>query len=127
MGQGPLDGYPRDPNLRSFRQPALALTQAISPETDPGYVPRLTKVLKLSTATSYRLTIPGAAHLTFMDAPLYLPPVPSIVGSLGRTESPSIVAAATLTFLDTTLRHRPDNLSAVLSGYGDLSVYHPDL
>lgn len=118
-----LDGYPRGADLRSFRQPALALTQAIGPETDTRYIPRLTKVLKLSTATSYRLTIPGAAHLSFMDSPLYLPPVPSIVGSLGRTESAHVVAATTLAFLDTTLRHKPGDLAGVLSAYGDLSVY----
>ncbi|MFD5270496.1 alpha/beta hydrolase family protein [Streptomyces sp. NPDC058335] len=121
-----LDGYPRDPNLSSYHQPTLALTQAISPETDPRYIPRLTKVLELSTATSYRLTIPGAAHLTFMDAPLYLPPVPSIVGALGRTESVHVVAATTLAFLDATLRHGPGNLAGVLSAYGDLSVHRPD-
>ncbi|MFV0131539.1 hypothetical protein ACLGI4_28175 [Streptomyces sp. HMX112] len=120
-----LDGYPHGPTSPSLRQPALALTQAITPGTDPRYVPRLTKALKLNTVTSYRLTIPGAAHLTFMDGPLYLPPVPSIVGSLGRTESPHVVAATTLAFLDTTLRHQPGDLAGVLSGYGDLSVYHP--
>ncbi|MFF9484864.1 alpha/beta hydrolase family protein [Streptomyces sp. NPDC014676] len=121
-----LDGYPRDPDPRSYRQPALVLTQAITPDTDPRYIPRLTQVLKLSTATSYRLTVPGAAHLTFMDAPLYLPPVPSMVGSLGRAESPHVVAATTLAFLDTTLRHGPGDPAAVLSAYGDLSVYRPD-
>ncbi|MFF7366529.1 alpha/beta hydrolase family protein [Streptomyces tricolor] len=121
-----LDGYPYDPTSRSLHQPALALTQAITPDTDPQYIPRLTKTLKLNTVTSYRLTIPGAAHLTFMDGPLYLPPVPSIVGSLGRTESSHVVAATTLAFLDTTLRHEPDDLAAVLSAYGDLSVYSPD-
>ncbi|WP_318199564.1 hypothetical protein [Streptomyces sp. SCL15-4] len=120
-----LDGYPYDPTSRPLHQPALALTQATTPDTDPRYIPRLTKVLKLNTATSYRLTVPGAAHLTFMDAPLYLPPVPSILGSLGRTESPHLVAATTLAFLDTTLRHRPDALTAVLSAYGDLTVYRP--
>ncbi len=52
-------------------------------------------MLERGTAPSYRLTISGAAHLTFTDGPLYLPPVPSIVGSLGRTESPRVVAAAT--------------------------------
>ena len=114
-----------DPDLSPFHQPALALTQAITPETDPRYIPRLTKVLKLSTATSYRLTIPGAAHLTFMDAPLYLPPVPSLVGSLGRTESPRVVAAASLAFLDSTLRHKQGDLTDVLSTYGDLSVHRP--
>ncbi|WP_217201447.1 alpha/beta hydrolase family protein [Streptomyces buecherae] len=120
-----LDGYPHGPVSPSLRQPTLALTQAITPATDPRYMPRLTRALKRNTATSYRLTIPGAAHLTFMDGPLYLPPVPSIVGSLGRTESPRVVAATALTFLDTTLRHKPGDLPGVLSAYGDLSVYHP--
>ncbi|WP_026252135.1 alpha/beta hydrolase family protein [Streptomyces sp. PsTaAH-124] len=120
-----LDGYPRDPVLRPFPQPVLALTQAIGPKTDPRYLPRLTGVLRLSTATSYRLTVPGAAHLTFTDAPLYLPPVPSLTGSLGRTGSTHVVAATTLAFLDTTLRHRPGDLAGTLSAYGDLSVHHP--
>jgi predicted dienelactone hydrolase len=120
-----LDGYPHGPTSPSLHQPTLALTQTITSETDARYIPRLTKVLKLSTATSYRLTIPGTAHLTFMDTPLYLPPVPSIVGSLGRTESVHVVAATTLAFLDTTLRHKPGDLSGVLSAYGDLSVYRP--
>ncbi|MFI7082137.1 alpha/beta hydrolase family protein [Streptomyces anulatus] len=120
-----LDGYPHGPTSPSLHQPTLALTQAITPATDPQYMPRLTKALELNTATSYRLTIPGAAHLTFMDGPLYLPPVPSIVGSLGRTESPRVVAATTLAFLDTTLRDKPGDLAGVLSAYGGLSVYRP--
>ncbi|WP_431042092.1 alpha/beta hydrolase family protein [Streptomyces sp. P1-3] len=121
-----LDGFPHDPAPRSFRQPVLALTQAIGPDTDPDYIPRLTRVLKLSTATSYRLTIPGAAHLTFTDAPLYMPPVPSLVGSLGRTKGPRVTAAVSAAFLDSTLRHGPDDLTSVLSAYGDLSVHRPD-
>lgn len=121
-----LDGYPHGPDTPSLHQPALALTQAITPRTDPRYAPRLTKALQHSTATSYRLTVPGAARLTFMDGPLYLPPVPSIVGSLGRAESPHVVAATTLAFLDITLRHEPGDLAGVLSAYGDLSVHHPD-
>ncbi|MGC5363071.1 alpha/beta hydrolase family protein [Streptomyces sp. DT24] len=121
-----LDGYPHGPTSPALRRPTLALTQAITPDTDPRYLPRLTEALRLSTATSYRLTLPGAAHLTFMDGPLYLPPVPSIVGSLGRTGSPHVVAATTLAFLDATLRHEPGDLAAVLSAYGDLSVHHPD-
>lgn len=118
-----LDGYPHGLASPSLHQPALALTQAITAETDPHYKPRLTKVLRRNTATSYLLTIPGAAHLTFMDGPLYLPPVPSIVGSLGRSESPHLVAATTLAFLDATLRHEPGDPAAALSTYGDLSVY----
>ncbi|MFI0242078.1 alpha/beta hydrolase family protein [Streptomyces sp. NPDC016845] len=118
-----LDGYPHGPSSPSLHQPVLALTQAVTPETDPDYIPRLTKALERNTATSYRLTVPGAAHLTFMDGPLYLPPLPSIVGSLGRAESPRIVAATTLAFLDTTLRHQPGDLAAALSAHGDLTVY----
>ncbi|MEE1752728.1 alpha/beta hydrolase family protein [Streptomyces sp. SP18CS02] len=121
-----LDGYPRGPLSPSLHQPTLALTQAITAETDPRYLPRLTKVLESGTATSHRLTIPGAAHLTFMDGPLYLPPVPSIAGSLGRTESPRVVAETTLAFLDSTLRHGTGDLAGVLSVHGDLSVHSPD-
>ncbi|WP_043507339.1 alpha/beta hydrolase family protein [Streptomyces glaucescens] len=121
-----LDGYPHGPTSPSLHQPTLALTQAITPETDSRYIPRLTEALKRNTATSYRLTIPGTAHLSFMDGPLYLPPVPSMVGSLGRTESLHVVAATTLVFLDTTLRHEPGDLAGVLSAYGNLSVYRPD-
>ncbi|MFD3328011.1 alpha/beta hydrolase family protein [Streptomyces sp. NPDC058701] len=118
-----LDGYPHGPVSPSLHQPTLALTQAVTPDTDPRYLPRLTEVLELGTATSYRLTVPGAAHLTFVDSPLYLPPVPSLVGSLGRTESPRVVAATTLAFLDSTLRHKPGDLAGVLSAYGDLAVH----
>ncbi|MEV8328521.1 hypothetical protein [Kitasatospora sp. NPDC056731] len=121
-----LDGYPHGPASPTLDQPTLALTQAVTPATDPRYLPRLTEALKSSTATSYRLTIPGAAHLTFMDGPLYLPPVPSIVGSLGRAESPRVVAAATLAFLDATLRDKPGDLAGVLPAYGNLSVHRPD-
>lgn len=121
-----LDGYPHGPTTPSLHQPTLALTQANTPGTDPRYLPDLTRALKHNTATSYRLTVPGTAHLSFMDGPLYLPPVPSAVGSLGRTESARVVAATTLAFLDTTLRHRPGDLVGTLSSYGDLEVHQPE-
>ncbi|MER5867519.1 dienelactone hydrolase family protein [Kitasatospora sp. NPDC002040] len=121
-----LDGFPHGPASPALDRPALALTQAVTPATDPRYLPRLTEALNSSTETGYRLTVPGAAHLTFMDGPLYLPPVPSIVGTLGRSASPRLVAAATLTFLDAVLRNEPGNLTARLSGYGSLDVLHPD-
>ncbi|WP_244180097.1 alpha/beta hydrolase family protein [Amycolatopsis pretoriensis] len=120
-----LDGYPHGPVSPALDRPALVLTQAITPATDPRYLPRLTEVLDRGTAPGYRLTIPGAAHLTFTDGPLYLPPVPSIVGSLGRTESPRVVAAATLAFLDTVLRGASTDLTRALPAYGELSVHHP--
>ncbi|MGW6912882.1 alpha/beta hydrolase family protein [Kitasatospora sp. NPDC054939] len=121
-----LDGYPHGPTSPSLDRPTLALTQAFTPATDPRYLPRLTEALDANTATGYRLTVPGAAHLTFMDGPLYLPPVPSIVGSLGRTESPRLVAAATLAFLDAVLRGKPGDLAADLQTYGNLTIHHRD-
>ncbi|WP_371682346.1 alpha/beta hydrolase family protein [Kitasatospora sp. MMS16-BH015] len=121
-----LDGFPHGPTTPALHQPVLALTQAVTPATDPRYLPRLTEALALDTAPTYRLTVPGAAHLTFMDGPLYLPPIPSIVGTLGRTGSPHLVAATTLAFLDATLRHTPPaDPAGALSAYGSLSVHQP--
>ncbi len=57
-----------------------------------------------STTTSQLLAIPGTAHATFTGAPLWLPPVLSLVGSLGRTEDHRIISEATLGFLDAELR-----------------------
>ncbi|KJY32905.1 collagen alpha-5(VI) chain [Streptomyces katrae] len=116
-----LDGYPHGPTTPALRQPALALTQEFTAGTDPRYLPRLTEALDHNTAKSYRLTVPGAAHLTFMDGPLYLPPVSSLVGTLGRTEGPRLVAAATLAFLDATLRGRPGDPADTLRAYGTVS------
>ncbi|RPK80434.1 MULTISPECIES: hypothetical protein [Streptomyces] len=121
-----LDGFPHGRVGDRFEQPVLALTQEIGPGTDPDYLPRLTRVLELSEATSYRLTVPGAAHLTFTDAPLYLPPVPGVVGSLGRTEGPRITASATLSFLDATLRRTPLDLRAALAAHGEVTVHRPE-
>ncbi|MCX4690242.1 hypothetical protein OG401_39150 [Kitasatospora purpeofusca] len=120
-----LDGFPHGPASPALDRPALAMTQALTGATDARYLPRLTEALAASTATSYRLTVPGAAHLSFMDGPLYLPPVPAIVGSLGRTRSPRVVAGATLSFLDATLRDRPGDLAGALSAYGSLTVRSP--
>ncbi len=117
-----VDGFPRDPAPRPFHQPVLALTQDVTKDIDPDYLPRLAKTLAFSTATTYRLSVPGAVHLTFTDAPLYLPPVPALVGSLDRTEGPRVTAAASLAFLDSTVRQKRGDLGAALSRYGDLSV-----
>ncbi|MFE4977540.1 alpha/beta hydrolase family protein [Kitasatospora sp. NPDC056651] len=120
-----LDGFPHGPASPALAQPVLALTQAITPATDPRYLPRLTEALAAGTGASYRLTVPGAAHLTFMDGPLYLPPVPSIVGTLGRTGSPRLVAGATLAFLDAALRGRAGDPAGALSAFGGLTVHRP--
>jgi len=117
-----IDGFPRDPAPRPFKQPVLALTHDVQPGEEPEYIPRLTQVLQLSTATGYRLTVPGSAHLTFTDAPLFMPPLPSLVGSLGRTDGPRITASATVAFLDVALRGKSGDLAAALSKYGHLTV-----
>ncbi|MFG2697140.1 alpha/beta hydrolase family protein [Kitasatospora sp. NPDC048407] len=121
-----LDGYPHGPTTPDLRIPALALTQADTPSADPRYLPRLTDALRHNTRTSYRLTLPGAAHLTFTDAPLYLPPIPSLTGTLGRSQSPRTITATTLAFLDTTLRDHPDTLPDTLSTYGNLTTHTPN-
>nr|WP_149180434.1 hypothetical protein [Streptomyces sp. TRM49041] len=120
-----IDGYPHDPDPGPYPQPVLALTQTIGPDTDPDYVPRLTKTLNNSASTSYRLTVPGTAHLTFTDAPLYMAPLPALTGSLDRSEGPRTTAAATLAFLDATLRSHPTPLETALSAHGDLTVHRP--
>lgn len=116
-----LDGFPWDPAPGPFPQPALALTQAAA--ENPDYIPRLTQALTLSRATAYRMTIPGSGHLTFTDAPLYLPPVPFLVGTLGRTAAAEVTAGTTIEFLDATLRGKQGDLAARLSAYADVTVY----
>ncbi|WP_427153454.1 alpha/beta hydrolase family protein [Streptomyces sp. TRM70308] len=120
-----LDGSPHGPGARPYPQPVLALTQEIGPATDPDYLPRLTRALDLGTATGYRLTVPGAAHLTFTDAPLYLPPLPSLTGSRARAEGPRLTAAATLAFLGPALRGDAADAADALSAHGELTVHRP--
>ncbi|MFJ3931263.1 alpha/beta hydrolase family protein [Streptomyces sp. NPDC090029] len=120
-----LDGFPRDTGPRVRTGPVLALTQAVGPDTDPDYLPRLRRALEAGTAPGYRLTVPGAAHLTFTDAPLYLPPLPSLVGSLGRTGGHRITAGATLAFLDAVLAAEPGDPAHALAAYGELTVHRP--
>ncbi|GAA2519651.1 alpha/beta hydrolase family protein [Winogradskya humida] len=117
-----LDGGP-DPEQGPLRQPVLALTHEIRDKADADYLALLAKVLESGTATSYRLTVPGSAHLTFTDAPLYLPPVPSVVGSLGAAGSVRMTTETCAVFLDATLRGRAVDLPAVLARDGDLRVF----
>ncbi|WP_229076287.1 hypothetical protein [Actinoplanes sp. DH11] len=110
---------------RSVRQPVLALTHDVTGPEGAAYLARLTSVLDRGVATSYRLTVPGSAHVTFTDAPLFLPPVPSIAGTLGRAESIRMTTQTTAAFLDATLRGRPIDLPAELARHGDLHVHGP--
>jgi dienelactone hydrolase len=121
-----LDGFPYDGKPGPYDQPVLALTQQIGLEDKPKYLPALRRMLKLSTTTGYMLTIPGTAHSTFTDAPLWMPPVPSLVGTRGRTEGNRIITELTLGFLDTELRDQRRDLPGLFSKHGELSVYDDD-
>ena len=118
-----LDGNPYDAHPGPYDQPALSLTQQIGLKDNPRYIPDLKRVLKLSTTTGYLLTIPGTAHATFTDAPLWMPPVPSLIGAHGRTEPNRIITELTLGFLDAELRDQPTDLPRLFSEHGKLSVY----
>jgi len=91
-----LDGRPYDDNPGPYDQPVLALTNQLGLNDNPTYLPELGRALERSTATSYLLTVPGTAHPTFTDAPLWMPPVPAPVGSLGRAEGNRIVTELTV-------------------------------
>lgn len=121
-----LDGYPYDAHPGPYDQPALALTQQIGLEDNPRYLPALNRMLHHSTTTGYLLTIPGTAHPTFTDAPLWMPPVPSLVGTLGRTEGNRIITEVTIGFLDAELRDRPTDLPALFAEHGELTVHDGD-
>jgi dienelactone hydrolase len=118
-----LDGRPYDANPGPYEQPVLALTNHNGLEDNPTYLPHLGRGLERSTATGYLLTIPGTAHATFTDAPLWWPPVPSLVGSLGRTEGNRMICELTLGFLDAELRGQPTDLPGLFAKYGELTVY----
>ncbi|MGH8877436.1 MAG: alpha/beta hydrolase family protein, partial [Stackebrandtia sp.] len=126
-----LDGRPYDGDPGPYDQPVLALTQQIGLNDNPTYLPDLGRALERSTTTGYLLTIPGTTHPTFTDAPLWWPPVPSLVGSLGRTEGNRIITELTIGFLDAELRDQPIDLPLLFSEHGfsehaELTVYDAD-
>lgn len=118
-----LDGGPREPGSHPFPQPALAIT-SLAYYDQPTYAANLDRVLDLSEAVSYRLTVPGSGHLSSTDAPLYLPPVlPEMFGSLGRTAGTRIAADASALFLDHVLGPGSPDPAPLLARYGDLHVH----
>ncbi|MGW6422997.1 hypothetical protein ACWF82_10005 [Nocardia sp. NPDC055053] len=77
-------------------------------------------LLAAAAEPSYRLTVPGAAHLGFTDAPLYLPPIPALLGTLKREESLRIPAEASRAYLDAELRGQGNGLTNTLAELGTL-------
>jgi predicted dienelactone hydrolase len=116
-----IDGFPYDPAPAPFPQPALVLNHPLLPGESPDFLPTADRVLALTAAGGYRVEVPGTAHLTFTDAPLWLPPLPSLVGTLGRDEGPELTAAVTAVFLDHAFSGK-SGLRAELSRFGRL---HP--
>ncbi|MBB2922203.1 dienelactone hydrolase family protein [Cellulomonas cellasea] len=115
-----VDGFPRGDGVGP-RQPALALVAGRGlgdTDGDDAYAAALEDVLR-EAAPGYRLTVPGAAHLTFTDAPLYLPPVPSMMGDFGRERAHRLTTDATRAFLDAVLwGEGADGLADELAAFG---------
>jgi dienelactone hydrolase len=105
-----LDGFPYDPAPARFPQPALVVNHPIQPGESPDFLPTADRVLALASS-GVRLEVPGSAHFTFTDAPLWLPPVPSVVGTQGRDQAPALTVAITVAFLDHVFAGKPANLS----------------
>jgi hypothetical protein len=117
---GDLDGFPR--SRAPFPQPVPALVAGEgtgSAEGDRAYADALSDLLADSAGGGYRVTAAGASHLSFTDAPLYLPPLPDVVGALGRAGGPRVTADATLEFLDALDTGRPPRLE----GFGRVDVH----
>jgi dienelactone hydrolase len=97
-----LDGFPRnvDGPVR-LDAPLLVVVAGRgsgSAEGDREYVVERRRVLAAAGGTE--LVVDGAAHLSFTDAPLLLPPLPSLVGSGRRSDWPGVTARITRAFLD---------------------------
>lgn len=95
-----LDGLPRGgrPTV-----PVLAIVAGEgtgSVESDMRYDAALTEVL---AACGTRVVVSGTHHLSFTDAALFLPPLPSLIGSEGRTAGLDAATRETRVFLDSAL------------------------
>lgn len=101
-----LDGFPRNLGSTPLERPVLFVVAGRgtgNPSNDQEYDAERRRVLDGAPAGSEEMIVPGASHLTFTDAPLFLPPVPSLVGALGRRGGVDVTAQLTLDFLGRTL------------------------
>ena len=117
-----LDGFPYDPSPGQFPQPVLVVNHPLGEDEKADFLDAADRVLDLAGA-GYRVEMPGTAHLTFTDAPIWLPPLPSVVGTLGRYPGPELTAEITMVFLDHELRGQGSEprLRLSLSGFGELA------
>ena len=118
-----LDGLPRNLAAQRFPQPVLAIVAGRgtgNEQNDATYRRTLTTVLRDSDGGGFCLTINGASHLTFTDAPLFLPPLPALIGSGGRRHGHDVTSRATIVFLDAVLRGDRGDITEPPSELGDL-------
>ena len=66
-----------------------------------------------------RFTRGQTLHLTFTDAPSFLPPLPSLVGRLGRDGSSLPEGAAIRVFADAVFQGSPVDRSALHEALGE--------
>lgn len=95
-----LDGYPWLAETLGALPPVLALVAGEGTgdaEADDRYRAALDAVLAASS-DPVRVEVAGAAHLSFTDAPAYLPPLPELVGERGRGGASAESAEAILAF-----------------------------
>jgi CRISPR/Cas system CMR subunit Cmr4 (Cas7 group RAMP superfamily) len=71
-------------------------------------MPTLERALALGTGEITRIELAGAGHYSFTDAALFFPPLPSILGTVGRTEGLRLTGETTTAFLDDALRDAAD-------------------
>lgn len=100
-----LDGFPYLAGRPPLRRPALVLTHPLDPGESPGLAAEIALALAEAPGSVHR-TVPGTEHLSFTDAPLWLPPLPGIVGTLGRDRPVALTARLSADFLDRELRTR---------------------
>lgn len=94
-----LDGLPR--NGPDVTVPVLVLVAADAP--DPGNYRTTLEEAVLNSPDARIVTVDGSSHLTFTDAPLFLPDIPSLVGSSGRDGPLRATTGPTLAFLEDVL------------------------
>ncbi|WP_432510110.1 alpha/beta hydrolase family protein [Kineococcus sp. SYSU DK001] len=94
-----VDGFPR--GAAGVDVPVLVLVAGRgtgNPQNDAGYA-RAVREVTADSPDGRVVEVPGASHLTFTDAPLFLPPVPGLVGSLGRDGAVSATVGPVREFL----------------------------
>lgn len=119
-----IDGGLGDYPPHAFDQPVLAINNAHDAVSVEDYIPNLERALTLGSNTSYRVVMHGLGHISFTDAGLFFPPVPSLIGTRNRAENLRRTGELTGIFLDATLRGTgATGLHDRLAQFGDVTVY----